>query len=176
MTRNTKERARGSAGDAGPRGASSGAMASRSAGDASERRQGSWASRNISDTMDVLSDALNKIKLYEGLGKYECTVASTKLIRSVLEVMKSHKYIKDYEEFKDGKFNKIKVSMAKKINYLGVIKPRYAVGVDDYQKFEARYIPSKDFGIIIVSTPEGIMTNREARAKKIGGRLMAYVY
>jgi small subunit ribosomal protein S8 len=126
--------------------------------------------------MDVLADALNKIKLYEGLGKYECTVSSTKLIRSVLDVMKTHKYIDGYEEFKEGKFMMLKVNLAKKINYLGVIKPRYAVGVDDYQRYEARYIPSKDFGILIVSTPEGIMTNREARAKKIGGRLMAYVY
>lgn len=126
--------------------------------------------------MDVLADALNKIKLYEGLGKYECTVSSTKLVKSVLEVMKKHKYVKDYEEFKDGKFKKIRVGMAKKINYLGVIKPRYAVGVDDYQRYEARYIPSKDFGILIVSTPEGIMTNREARAKRSGGRLIAYVY
>lgn len=176
MTRDIEERARGSAGDAAPLGASSGATASRSAEDASAKPQENSDSRNISDTMDVLSDALNKIKLYENLGKYECTVASTKLIRSVLEVMKSHKYIEDYKEYKDGKFMKLKVSMAKRINYLGVIKPRFAVGVDDYQRFEARYIPSKDFGILIVSTPEGIMTNREARAKKIGGRLMAYVY
>ncbi len=126
--------------------------------------------------MDVLADALNKIKLYENLGKYECTVPSTKLVRSILEVMKSHNYIKDYEEVKEGKFAMIKISMAKKINYLGVIKPRYAVGINDYQRYEARYIPSKDFGILIVSTPQGIMTNREARAKKVGGRLVAYVY
>ena len=126
--------------------------------------------------MDVLADTLNKIKLYERLGKYECTVDSTKLVKSVLEVMKANNYIKGYEEFKDGKFNKVKISMSKKINYLGAIKPRYAVKVDDYQRYESRYIPSKDFGILIVSTPEGIMTNREARSKKVGGRLIAYVY
>jgi small subunit ribosomal protein S8 len=126
--------------------------------------------------MDVLADTLNKIKLYESLGKYECVVPSTKLVKSVLEVMKSHKYIDGFNEEKEGKFNVIKIKLAKKINYLGVIKPRYAVGIDDYQKYEARYIPSKDFGILIVTTPEGIMTNREAREKRIGGRLIAYVY
>ena len=132
--------------------------------------------RNISDHMDVLADALNKIKLYENLGKYECVVPSTKLIKSVLEVMKSHKYIEGFKEEKEGKFATIKVGLAKRINYLGVIKPRYAVGVDEYQRYEARYIPSKDFGILIVTTPQGIMTNREAKEKKIGGRLIAYVY
>ncbi len=126
--------------------------------------------------MDVFADALNKIKLYESLGKYECTVDSTKLIRSVLEALKAHNYIEGFEEYKEGKFKKIKIRMAKKINYLGAIKPRHAVGIDEYQKYEARYIPSKDFGILIVSTPQGIMTNREARAKRIGGRLLAYVY
>ena len=126
--------------------------------------------------MDVLADALNKIKLYESLGKYECVVDSTKLVKSVLEAMKANGYIKGYEEFREGKFAKVRITMAKKINYLGVIKPRYAVGIDEYQKYESRYIPSKDFGILIVSTPQGIMTNREARSRKTGGRLIAYVY
>ncbi|MGD0511047.1 MAG: 30S ribosomal protein S8, partial [Candidatus Micrarchaeaceae archaeon] len=40
----------------------------------------------------------------------------------------------------------------------------------------SRYIPSKDFGILILTTPKGIMTNKEARENKIGGRLLAYVY
>jgi small subunit ribosomal protein S8 len=126
--------------------------------------------------MDTLADALNKIKLYENLGKYECSVSSTKLIKSVLEVLKNHKYIESFEEYKEGKFPALKIRMAKRINYLGVIKPRFAVGINDYQKYEARYIPSRDFGILIVSTPKGIMTNREASEKKIGGRLIAYVY
>ena len=39
-----------------------------------------------------------------------------------------------------------------------------------------RYLPAKNFGILIVTTPEGIMTHREAKERGIGGRLLAYMY
>jgi small subunit ribosomal protein S8 len=126
--------------------------------------------------VDIFADAINKIKVYESIGMYECNVPSTKLIRSVLQTMKENSYIKDFEEVKDGKFESIKVILSKKINDIGVIKPRYSVSVNGMQRYETRYIPSKDFGILIVSTPKGIMTNRDARSKRTGGRLIAYVY
>lgn len=125
---------------------------------------------------DIFADAINKIKVYESSGMYECTVPSTKLIRAVLDTMKANDYIKGYEEVKEGKFRTIRITLSKKINGMGVIKPRFPVSVNDLQKYEMRYIPSRDFGILIVSTPQGIMTNRDARAKATGGRLIAYVY
>lgn len=126
--------------------------------------------------VDVFADAINKIKTYEATGMYECIVPSTKLMRTVLATMKENNYVKDFEEVKEGKFNVIKVTLSKKINDIGVIKPRYPVTLSEIQKFETRYIPSKDFGILIVSTPKGIMTNKQARQNKTGGRLIAYVY
>lgn len=126
--------------------------------------------------VDVFADAINKIKVYESSGMYECTIPSTKLLKAVLATMKENNYIKDFEETREGKFNSIKITLAKRINDIGVIKPRYPVSVNDMQRYEMRYIPSKDFGILVVSTPQGIMTNRDAKAKKIGGRLLAYIY
>ncbi len=126
--------------------------------------------------MDLLADVLNKIKMAESRGNYECTVRSTKLVRAVLDTMKKHGYVTNFKEFKDGKFNSIKITLSKKINTIGIIKPRYAVGMKDYQKYETRFIPSKDFGILIISTSKGIMTNVEAREQRTGGRLIAYMY
>ncbi len=57
-----------------------------------------------------------------------------------------------------------------------MIKPRYAITSKQLQSYETRYIPSRDFGILILSTPQGLMPNREAKAKNFGGRLVAYVY
>ena len=34
----------------------------------------------------------------------------------------------------------------------------------------------QNFGLLIISTPDGVMTNRDAKEKKVGGRLIAYVY
>lgn len=126
--------------------------------------------------VDVFADAVNKIKVYEDRGMYECMVPSTKLLTAVLSKMKDNSYIKDFEEVQNGKFKSIRITLSKKINDIGVIKPRYAVTKDDIQKYEMRYIPSIHFGMLIVSTSKGIMTNREARESKLGGRLIAYIY
>lgn len=126
--------------------------------------------------MDRFADAINKIKTNERIGRMECSLYSTKLLKTVLEVMKRESYINGYEEYSEKRIKKLKVALSNRINSIGVIKPRYSVHSDMIQKYEARYIPSKDFGILILTTPQGIMTNREARQKGIGGRLLAYVY
>jgi small subunit ribosomal protein S8 len=126
--------------------------------------------------MDRFADAINKIKTNERIGRMECTLYSTKLLKTVLDVMKRESYIKDYEEYSEKRIKMVKVMLSNKINSIGVIKPRYSIQNDTIQKYESRYIPSKDFGILILTTPQGIMTNKEAREKHVGGRLLAYVY
>jgi small subunit ribosomal protein S8 len=126
--------------------------------------------------MDRLAEAINIIKTHERMGREECVVDSTKLLKSVLQTLKKESYINDFEEFKEGKIMKIRIKLSNRINAMGVIKPRYAIKKDMIQKYETRYIPSKDFGILVMSTPKGLMTNREAREKMTGGRLVLYVY
>ncbi|MGC8547753.1 MAG: 30S ribosomal protein S8 [Candidatus Micrarchaeia archaeon] len=126
--------------------------------------------------MDILADSLNKIRIYELIGKDECLLASTKLVKAVVETLKKNNYVVSAEEVSSGKFKMLKVKLARKINDIGVIKPRHAVKLEEYQKYEARYIPSKSFGILIVSTPKGVMSNTDAKANNLGGRLLAFVY
>lgn len=125
---------------------------------------------------DLLAESLNKIKTYENLGREECKVASTGLVKNVLLTLKKNGYVSEVEEVQEGRFKRLKITLANKINNIGAVKPRHAVRVNDYQKYENRYIPSKDFGLLIVSTPSGIMSNRDAKEKRMGGRLLAYVY
>jgi small subunit ribosomal protein S8 len=126
--------------------------------------------------VDRLADAINTIKTHELLGRSECTLSSTKLIRAVLDAMKRENYINDYEEFSDRHAKKLHVMLANKINDVGVIKPRFSVSKDDIQRYESRYVPSRDFGVLIISTPKGVMTSKEIKEKNIGGKLLAYVY
>ncbi len=126
--------------------------------------------------MDKFSEAINTIKANERIGRAECTLYSTKLIKAVLEVMKKESYIKDYEEYKERHVSKLKVTLSNKINNIGVVKPRYAIGKNDIQRYESRYIPSRDFGVLILTTPKGVMTNRQAKESNTGGRLLAYLY
>lgn len=126
--------------------------------------------------MDRFADAINKIKTNERIGRMECELYSTKLLKSVLDVMQKESYVNGFDEHTEGRVKMLTVKLSNRINSIGVIKPRYSIQSNDIQKYESRYIPSRDFGILILSTSKGIMTNKEAKAKNIGGRLLAYVY
>jgi len=63
-----------------------------------------------------------------------------------------------------------------RINDCGVIKPRFPVKKNEFEKWEKRYLPSPDVGLLVISTSKGVMTHREAKELGIGGVLLAYVY
>jgi small subunit ribosomal protein S8 len=126
---------------------------------------------------DPLSNVLSTILNSEKIGKSECVIKPiSKLIKDVLRVMKENGYIGEFKEVKDGRGNHIQLNLLGMINRCGVIKPRYSSKSKEYEKFEKRYLPAKDIGIIFVSTTQGIMTHYDAKKKNIGGRLIGYCY
>lgn len=127
--------------------------------------------------IDTLSQALSNIMNAEKVGKSECVVnVSSKLIKQVLDLMKAHNYISGYELIEDNKGGILKIKLAGAINKCGVIKPRFSFTNKSLEKYERRYLPAKELGFIVVSTSQGLMTHGDARKKKIGGKLISYVY
>lgn len=126
---------------------------------------------------DTLSNVMSKILNFEEVGKKECLIKPvSKIIKKVLDILNEEGYIGKYEEVEDGRGNYLKLSLLGNVNKCGAIKPRFAVNLEAYEKFEKRYLPAKGFGVLIVSTPQGMMTHYKAKEKKVGGRLIAYCY
>jgi small subunit ribosomal protein S8 len=126
--------------------------------------------------MDHLADALNTIKTHEMVGQEVCTVRATKLIGEVLRVLKEHQYLTEYRLVENGRGGLYEVKLDGRINECGVIKPRMPVRKTDWARKEQQFIPGFGVGLLIVSTPNGIMTNADAEKGRVGGRLLAYVY
>ena len=126
---------------------------------------------------DSLNDAMGVIKNAEKVGKGECTIRpSSKLIGRVLKVMQENGYISQFELQDDGRSGEFKVVLAGHINNCGVIRPRYSVKVADLEKYESRYLPAQDFGVLILTTTKGVVTQMEAKKGGVGGKLLAFVY
>ncbi len=125
---------------------------------------------------DLLSDAMSAIKNAERVGKKECIIPASNLIRDVLKVMQKYGYIGEFEYIDDGRGGKFRVELKGVINDANSIRPRYPVGIDEFEKWEKRYLPARGFGILILTTDKGVMSHEEAKKKKIGGRLIAFVY
>jgi small subunit ribosomal protein S8 len=126
--------------------------------------------------MDHLADALNTIKTHEIVGQGICTVKATRLIGEVLRVLKDHKYLAEYKLVENGRGGLYEVTLDGRINECGVIKPRMPVKKNEWAEKEQQFIPGFGVGLLIVTTPDGIMTNADAEKKRVGGRLLAYVY
>jgi len=126
---------------------------------------------------DPLANVLSSIQNNEKIGKKECLVRPvSKIVKKVLTIMKNENYIGDFKTIVESRGEVIKINLLGAINKCNVIKPRYNIKKKDFEKFEKRYLPAKDFGIIIVSTSKGMITHKEAKEKKSGGKLIAYCY
>ena len=126
---------------------------------------------------DPISSALSKIHNAEKANKTTVEIYPTsKLLKQTLEILQSKGYIGAFKETKTQKGTIIEINLMGRINKCNAIKPRYSVKADEIEKFEKRYLPAKGFGILIISTPQGLMTNEDTADKQIGGRLLAFCY
>ena len=130
--------------------------------------------------LDTLANAMAAIVNAEMRAKPEVIIMpASKLIANVLRVMQREGYIGEFEYIDDGRWGKIRVRLLGRINKAGVIKPRFSVKYKDLIRMPdwlRKYLPSRDIGILIISTSQGVMSHREAIQRKIGGVLLAYVY
>ncbi len=126
---------------------------------------------------DPLGDALSKMNNAAMAGRREIEIRpASKLIGRILKIMEEHGYVEEFEYVEDGRGGTFRVKLSATINKCGAIKPRFSVKKDQMEKFESRYLPAQDFGILIITTNRGVMTHSEAKKMGVGGKLLAYVY
>ncbi|HLP79533.1 MAG TPA: 30S ribosomal protein S8 [Acidobacteriota bacterium] len=126
---------------------------------------------------DPLANMLSKIQNALRVSKTEIQITPvSRLMLQVLELLKAHGYIGEVEVHDSIKGKIAVVKSFEKINKCGVIKPRFNFKIGEIIEHEQHFLPAKDFGLIIVSTPKGIMTIDAARKAHTGGKLVAYCY
>jgi small subunit ribosomal protein S8 len=126
---------------------------------------------------DTVSAAISKISNAEKSGKKEVFIrTSSNVLKKALDLLRDNQYVGEYVEEKDSHGQRLTLQLIGQINEIGPIKPRYAVQVGDYEKYEKRYLAAKDFGVLLVSTSQGLMTHKDAKKAGIGGKLIAYCY
>lgn len=125
---------------------------------------------------DPIADALSKINnAVKSLNK-TVELKKSKLLLNVLEVLREHNYVGSYEVVSSAGQDSVVVNLLGTINKCGIIKPRYPVKVEEVESFEQRFLPAKDFGVLIISTNKGLKTQFTAKEENVGGTLIAYCY
>ncbi len=128
---------------------------------------------------DPIADFLTRIRNANMAKHRSVEVPASKIKRSIAEILKREGFIRDYEYIDDNKQGILKLYLK-----YGKHNERVIAGLKRISKPGLRsYVKSADvpkvlngLGIAIISTSEGVITDKEARAKKIGGEVLAYVW
>ena len=123
---------------------------------------------------DIVSDALNQIYNASKARKKIIVVKHySKVLLEILAIMRSTKRVENYRINPEN--NSVEITLGN-IVQCRAIKPRFSVNKDQIDKYLMRYLPARDYGTMIISTHQGLMTHEEAREKKLGGSLIAFFY
>jgi len=126
---------------------------------------------------DPLASALSGLDNAESVGHLRYTVSpASDVVGSVLEVFYDRGYVDGFQFVDDGKAGEFEVELNGAINACGPVKPRYSARAHEFEKWEKRYLPARDYGSLVVSTSRGIMSHYQAREEGVGGQVIAYVY
>ncbi len=128
---------------------------------------------------DTIGDMLTRIRNANSVRKETVDIPSSKLKEEIASKLKKEGYITDYKVKELD--NKSKV-MTITLKYKG--KERAISGIKRISKpglrvyAESKYIPYvlNGLGRAIISTSEGLMTDKEARQKNLGGEVLLYVW
>ena len=128
---------------------------------------------------DPIADFLTRIR-NANMAKHESLeVPASKIKRSIAAILKNEGFIRDYEFIEDNKQGIIRVFLKYGKNGERVISGIRRIskpGLRSYVKADAVPKVLNGLGIAILSTSEGVMTDKDARAKKIGGEVIAYIW
>jgi small subunit ribosomal protein S8 len=125
---------------------------------------------------DLLADVMVSLNNADTFGKQECVIRASNVVKDVLKILQEEDYIGNFEYIDDHKSGKFKIEMKGKINKSRAIKPKFSVKANNMEKWEIRFLPSRELGILILTTSSGVMTQKKAKENKVGGKLLAYVY
>lgn len=128
---------------------------------------------------DPIADFLTHIRNANMVKHESVEVPASKMKRDIAEILKNEGFIRDVEYIDDDKQGIIRVFLKYGKNNERVISGLRRIskpGLRSYVKADAVPKVLNGLGIAILSTSEGVMTDKDARAKKIGGEVIAYVW
>lgn len=128
---------------------------------------------------DPIADMLTRIRNALIVRHTTVDVPSSKMKRAIAQILLDEGFIKGFEIVKDGAFDNIRISLK-----YGPNKEKVIVGLKRISKPGLRvYAQSTELpkvlgglGIAIISTSKGVMTDKNARAQKVGGEVLAYIW
>ena len=130
-------------------------------------------------TTDPVADLLTRIRNANRAYHDSLSVAGSKLKLEIVRILKDEGFIKAYEVIPDPKQDLIKVTLQygpKREKVITDLKRVSRPGLRVYTGHGKMPRVLRGLGIAIVTTSQGVMTDKEARRRAIGGEVLCYVW
>ena len=127
---------------------------------------------------DPIADMLTRIRNAVRKGTRQVMIPKSKICVGIAQVLKDEGYITDYDTIDDGKQGLLRVELKygprgeqiiHRIDRMSKPSRRIYRGTKDLPR------PLEGLGIAVVSTSAGVLSDRQAREKKVGGELLCVV-
>ena len=128
---------------------------------------------------DPIADMLTRIRNANMVRHEKLEVPASKIKKEIAEILKREGFVRDFELIEDNKQGIIRIFLKYGANNERVITGLKRIskpGLRVYAKTGEVPRVLNGLGIAIVSTSNGVFTDKEARAKQVGGEVLAYVW
>lgn len=131
-------------------------------------------------TNDPIADMLTRIRNANTAKHDTVDIPASKMKVSIAEILYNEGYIKKYEIIEDGNFKTIRVTL----KYGQDKNEKVITGLKRISKPGLRVYAGKDelprvlggLGVAIISTNNGVVTDKQARKLNVGGEVLAFVW
>ncbi len=128
---------------------------------------------------DVIADMLTRIRNANNAKHETVDIPASNMKKAIADILLNEGFIKGVQIIEDGKQGVIRITLKYEQGKQKVIHGLRRVskpGLRIYSNYEDMPRVMNGLGIAIVSTSKGIMTDKKARANKVGGEILAFVW
>ena len=128
---------------------------------------------------DPIADMLTRIRNANMVRHEKLEVPASNVKKEIAEILKREGFVRDVEYVEDNKQGIIRIFLKygkENERVITGLKRIYKPGLRVYAKTNEVPKVLNGLGIALVSTSQGLLTDKEARAKQVGGEILAYIW
>jgi small subunit ribosomal protein S8 len=127
---------------------------------------------------DPIADFLTRVRNASRAKKIRVDIPSSNMKKGMADILKRQKFIEDYTVVEDNKQNILRIQLKYKngVPAISGLKRISTPGLRLYKNSNELPKVLNGLGVAVISTPKGLLTDKEARREAIGGEVVCYIW
>ncbi|RCV23409.1 hypothetical protein SETIT_5G003900v2 [Setaria italica] len=148
-----------------------------SRGGRSRTGSGAGEERVLAMGRRILNDALRTMVNADRRGKATALLQPISgVMVSFLNIMKHRGYIKSFEVTDPHRVGKINVELHGRIKDCKALTYRQDLRAKEIEQYRVRMLPTRQWGYVVITTPNGVLDHEEAIRQNVGGQVLGYFH